>query len=372
VIRNNQPFVGQRPGVSSNTSRFHQYKQKHQTIAIPLSIIRFGLKATGLDWYTKLRAIGDWSTGILPPHATPEWLEKTFGVSRRQRLTRERELRRAGLFESVQVMDERTIKGRKRWVKVERTARIFAEPQTSQNTNNNAGVSSVPFLSRLKSGTPNSLKILNSQALPSSQVNPKFKSTSLPLDRVAPRSPEPAAQRAKPPEASRSGLPDLTKDQSNPNPSRKEKEPLYRPDLALRSVLDIRENYFLKDDDVRGWVNIEERWRRAGAPVDRTLLVKFLEDAITSMTRDGVLYHPVALLRLKQLRRHEFSPRISAPSSASLKFTPEPGACPRCGGFGLVQRNGVGNFCDCTAGKRLMFPHAEREGVAHELRNAGA
>lgn len=339
-------------------ARFERYKSRHQSISIPISITRCDLSAPALAWYMVLRATADWSSGILPPHAKPEWLEKTFGVSRRQRLTRERELRRAGLFQSVQVMDERTIRGRKRWVKIERTARIFAEPQTSQNTNKNAGSFSVPFLSRLKNGTPNSLKNLDSQALKSGKVKSKFKSTTLPLGRVEPRSSKPEARRAKPPEASRSALPDLTEKQGNPkpNPSRKEKEPLHRPDLDLRSVLDIREKYFLKDDDVRGWMNVEDCWRSAGCPVDRALLVKFLDDAIASMTREGVPYHAVALLRLKQLRRHEFSPRVSAPSSSSLTFTPEPGTCPRCGGYGLVQQNGVGSFCDCAAGKRAMFP----------------
>ncbi len=312
---------------------------------------------TKLSLYMNLRATADWSSGVLPEHCTPAWLEKNLKMSRWKRLCCERELHAAGLFESVQKMQVKRIRGRMRWVRQARVARIFAEPHASQNTSNNAGSFSVRFFSLLKDRTPNASSEPDSTALKSSKVKTKFKSTSLPLGRVAPTSPGPEVQKAKPPETSRSALPDLTEKQSNPkpNPSRKEKEPLYRPDLALRSVLDIREKYFLKDDDVRGWMNVENRWRSAGCPADRALLVKFLDDAITSMTREGVLYHPVALLRLKQLRRHEFSPRLTAPSS-SLTFTPGPGACPRCGGYGLVQQHGVGKFCDCAAAPDVSQP----------------
>ena len=162
-------MTGHRTALQNSTaaSRFQRFKERAQNpcITISVAIMRGGHSAPALAWYMNLRAIADWSTGILPPHATPAWLEKTFGVSRRQRLTRERELRRAGLFESVQVMQKRTLRGRKRWVKVERTARVFSEPQTSQNANKNAAVFSVPLLSRLKNGTPSSLKNQNAQAL---------------------------------------------------------------------------------------------------------------------------------------------------------------------------------------------------------------
>lgn len=365
------PRVDPRTAVSSKPSRFAQYKHKHQNISIPLSVVRCGLTAPALSWYMILRATADWSSGILPEHCTPAWLEKKFKVSRWQRLCRERELHAAGLFESVQKMGVKRIRGRMRLVRQAREARIFAEPQASQNTSNNAGSFSVRFFSLLKNRTPNSSSEPDSKAPKSSKVKTKFKNTSLPLDRVAPRSPDPEVEKPKPLATSVSVLPNLTEKQGNPKTSREEKQPLHRPDLALREVLEIREKYFLVDADVRAWMNVENRWVSAGCPVDRALLVKFLDDAITSMTREGILYHPVALLRLKQLRRHEFSPRLSAPSSSSLTFTPEPGTCPRCGGHGLIQQNGVGKFCDCDAGKRLMFPHTKREGVAHERRHDG-
>jgi hypothetical protein len=353
--------------------RFERFKERHQTISIPKAIARLGLSGLALSWYVNCRLAADWSTGVLPPHATPAWLEENFGVSRRQRLSRERELRRFGLFESHQVMRLRVICGRERWVKTERTARIFSEPQTlqeetsqkvtSQKASENAGSFSVPFLSRLKNGTPNSLKNQSLRALKSSKVKSKSKSksksnsSSLPLDRLTPRSPELEPKSGE--SLSESQSLDLTGKNTNAKPSVQEKpkpEPKFRPDLTLTTVLAIVEKYFLTSDDVRSWMNVEERWRAAGGPVDWALLVKFLDDAITSMGREGLIYHPVALLRLKQLRRHEFSPRLSAPST-SLRFTPPPGSCSRCGGEGIAVKNGVGSYCDCIAGKRLMFPN---------------
>jgi len=355
---------------AARTSRFERYKQRHQnpSIAIPLAIMRCGLSPTALAWYLSLRATADWSTGILPPHATPHWLEKAFKVSRRQRLTREKELRAAGVFESNQRMAVRFIRGRKRLVKQERVARIFAEPQKSQNLNKNLSSFSVPFLSPLKNGTPNASSEGNSKALQSGKVNTK--ANFLPLDRVAPRSCELSPRENG---KSRKSLsvpgPDLTttlKTSQEANPPGKLKQAqdktVSHPDLNLGTILDVRPGmFFLTRADEVGMAFAEKMWRSRGCPVECQKLIEVLEQIICEMTRQGIIYPAILLRRKRELQRRDFSPRLSFPRSQSVtQWTPPPGSCSKCGDQGLIVLPGGlgGRYCSCSAGHLLMFPVA--------------
>jgi hypothetical protein len=349
--------------------RFENYKTKHQSLAIPLAVVRSNLSGPALAWYMILRTEGDWSTGVLPEHCTPEWLQDKYNISRRQRLTRERELRVAGLFESVQTMKVKRIRGRMRWVKQNRVARVLAEPSASQIINTNAGSFSVPFLSRLKNGTPDSSKELDSKALPSGKVKTEIKreikSSSLPLDRPTPRSPEPP-QPSK--ACSDSELPDLTREQPKGKPPGWEKpkaQPKFRTDLLLSTVLKLQSKFLEKAEDLESWRALETTWREARCPVDRMALVEFLERFIVARTRDGSGYFSFMLKRKKQLERRDFSPNLPEEDSLASQWTAPAGACTKCGDTGLAVAPGgtSASFCGCAAGRRLMFPKAAKGGA---------
>lgn len=84
----------------------------------------------------------------------------------------------------------------------------------------------------------------------------------------------------------------------------------YRPDLTLKSVLDIEEKYFKTSRDRKGFQWLCVQWCEAGCPVECKLLEKFLDSKLSAMARDGIRYPRVALLRLKELQRGEFSPLV--------------------------------------------------------------
>jgi hypothetical protein len=346
-------------------SRFEKFKTKHRNsfiVDIDGALMRRHAQLTrgARSLYSTMRVLADGRTGKLVVNDRAlDWrfICREAEISRCTWLKRFRELISAGFAGSERPRVLRVINGRKRIVLGRACYFVYRQAIAHEIAENR------PFL--LKS-TLSTVEEVDPQVLseaPKSRVkSPKKekKETSLPSARVTPRSPEPEVQKAKS-AAFRSVLPDVTEKQkqNNPDPSvqgKPEPQPKFRPDLTLTTVLAILEKYFLTSDDVRSWMNVEERWRNAGGPVDRALLVKFLDDAITSMSREGLLYHPVVLLRLKQLRRHEFSPRLSAPST-SLRFTPAPGSCSRCGGEGIAVKNGVGSYCECVAGKQLMFPN---------------
>ena len=126
--------------------------------------------------------------------------------------------------------------------------------------------------------------------------------------------------------------------------------------MTLTSLLEIKSEY-LQCDDSRALMMAERLWLQRGAPIEPKALCDTLEAILIQLSREGIYYPKVLLLRKKELQRRTWAPKLAAPkithpqleSRAGHSSTPQ---CERCGDIGIRNLpNGTGTICQCDAGE---------------------
>lgn len=317
------------------------------------------LSKAARNLYGTMRSLADGKTGELSINGNPldwQYIARQAEIGRYSWLKYLEELRVAGLVQVQRERVMRVIDGRRRVVLGH--AHYFVLRQAVSQENSKIGC----FLLRSDSSTVQEADPQDSQkhlSFKSGQVTKEKKELSLPLGRVAARSPE--HQKENTEEKIRVfNSPDLTRTKNQINETtdsvqKKTKTKDFRPDLTLGSVLGVRQKLFTSREDLRGMQNAEQIWRAAGCPVQRQRLIDVLEKIICESTKTGIGYPAFLLRRKKELQRGDFRPRVhDAPISSAGRWTPPPGSCPKCGDIGFIVRpgGGSGSLCDCAASRR--------------------
>jgi hypothetical protein len=129
--------------------------------------------------------------------------------------------------------------------------------------------------------------------------------------------------------------------------------------LTLTSLLEIN-TQFVEPDDERALLIAERRWSTRGSPCNPKALCESLEETLRHLTKQGIHYPKILLLRKKQLQRGTWKPE-DQPSSGQMCPTPDDGLlCNACDGTGIqINADGTGSFCSCEAAKDLKRGHRE-------------
>jgi hypothetical protein len=127
--------------------------------------------------------------------------------------------------------------------------------------------------------------------------------------------------------------------------------------MTLTSFLEIDKN-LLPYEDERGMRMAEHIWQEQGSPCDHGSLLRVLEVILQRLPAEGIYYPKVILLRKKQMQRGQWTPRTIAGGSTTKVGNIDGVQCDLCGGTGLRNTSyNSGAYCECAAGKALMFPH---------------
>lgn len=90
----------------------------------------------------------------------------------------------------------------------------------------------------------------------------------------------------------------------------------------------------------------ERIWAEMGRPIEREILVRFLESFLARCVAVQIRYPKILLRRKKEIERGDFQLKSALlPASVPL----EPGACPRCGGRGFTCGPGADTGSLCMA-----------------------